>query len=418
MTRPLTTHAVPADVVPSDVLPSDAVPAGWRRPFESGEFDRRPALLTREAVALEALSPLQLRRNRARGIPRRTAGHWSALARLVAPLDAARAAVHHGDDVRYRRAGAHAAAVILQHGAASGRAGWGWTAWDWAAVCGPSSQAFRTAQPLPTETTVRPFTIALGYLLGQFSDFQHLGNFNRLQLAQLIFGAEPIEEAMNQASAVMDRWGYRSQTRDDGRYRLPGILTQALLINRSPRLADLSTAAFAALRAHPASSGRHPAALHALQRVVADLGHCDPPVRPGFNHAPGILGTHPSWAAWVQRWHDTSTLTPKVRALVRTQMAKAGRWLAAEHTEITEPGQWTRSTCAAWVAAIDRMTVGDYTQRRDHLNRRAGAPIAPRTKAHILTASRAFFRDCQEWEWIGRHFDPTRALAVPRSVAR
>ena len=104
MTRPLTTHAVPADVVPSDVLPSDAVPAGWRRPFESGEFDRRPALLTREAVALEALSPLQLRRNRARGIPRRTAGHWSALARLVAPLDAARAAVHHGDDVRYRRA--------------------------------------------------------------------------------------------------------------------------------------------------------------------------------------------------------------------------------------------------------------------------------------------------------------------------
>jgi hypothetical protein len=294
VTRPLTTHAVPADVVPSDVLPSDAVPAGWRRPFESGEFDRRPALLTREAVALEALSPLQLRRNRARGIPRRTAGRCSALARLVAPLDAARAAVHHGDDVRYRRAGAHAAAVILQHCAASGRAWWGWTAWDWAAVCGPSSQAFRTAQPLPTETTVRPFTIALGYLLGQFSDFQHLGNFNRLQLAQLIFGAEPIEEAMNQASAVMDRWGYRSQTRDDGRYRLPGILTQALLINRSPRLADLSTAAFAALRAHPASSGRHPAALHALQRVVADLGHCDPPVRPGFNHAPGILGTHPS----------------------------------------------------------------------------------------------------------------------------
>ena len=98
-------------------------------------------------------------------------------------------------------------------------------------------------------------------------------------------------------------------------------------------------------------------------------------------------------------------------------MAKAGRWLAAEHPEITEPGQWTRSTCADWVAAIDRMTVGDYTQRRDHLTGRAGAPIAPRTKAHILTASRAFFRDCQEWEWIGRRFDPTRALALPRSVA-
>src|SRR6476660_2595009 len=28
-----------------------------------------------------------------------------------------------------------------------------------------------------------------------------------------------------------------------------------------------------------------------------------------------------------------------------------------------------------------------------------------------------FFRDCQEWDWIGRRFDPNRALAVPRSVA-
>ena len=98
-------------------------------------------------------------------------------------------------------------------------------------------------------------------------------------------------------------------------------------------------------------------------------------------------------------------------------MAKAGRWLAAEHPEITEPGQWTRQTCAAWVAAVDRMAVGDYVQRRDHLHGRAGEPIAPRTKAHILMATRTFFRDCQEWEWIPRRFDPTRALALPRSVA-
>ena len=48
---------------------------------------------------------------------------------------------------------------------------------------------------------------------------------------------------------------------------------------------------------------------------------------------------------------------------------------------------------------------------------RAGAPISPRTKAHILMATRTFFRDCQEWEWFPRRFDPSRALAVPRSVA-
>lgn len=395
----------------------DVAPAGWRPSLETGQFDRGPVLHPQEAAALEGLSPLEIRRNRARGIPRRTAEQWTSLARLVEPLDAARAALHHDDDVRYRRAGAQAVAVILQHCAATGSAYWAWTAWDWAQVCGPSSQAFRDAQPLSTETTVRPFVIALGYLIGGFADFQHLGNFNRLHLANLVFGGDAVQEAMSQAAAVMDRWGYLSQTREDGRYRLPGILSQALLINRSPRLADLTTEAFATLHAHPATSGRHPASLHALQKVVADLGHCEVPVRPGFNHAPGITGTHPTWAEWVERWYDTSTLTPKVRAIIRTLMAKAGRWLAIHHPEITEPGQWTRATCAAWVAAIDRMAVGDYTQRRDALGDRGGTPIAPRTKAHILMASRTFFRDCQEWEWIPRRFDPARALAVPRSIS-
>jgi hypothetical protein len=109
------------------------------------------------------------------------------------------------------------------------------------------------------------------------------------------------------------------------------------------------------------------------------------PLHPQHNHAPGIVGTHSSWAAWVQRWHDTSTLTPKVRAIVRTLMAKAGRWLAAEHPEITEPGQWTRQTCAAWVAAVDRMRVGDYVQRHDGLGARAGAPIWREVREARLT---------------------------------
>lgn len=130
-----------------------------------------------------------------------------------------------------------------------------------------------------------------------------------------------------------------------------------------------------------------------------------------------IEGAHPSWSRWVEKWHATSALTGKVRDIIRTIMAKAGRWLALEHPDITEPSQWTRQTCASWVAAVDRMAVGDYVQRRDALGHRTGKPIAPRTKAHMLGASRTFFRDCQEWEWFPRTFDPTRALAVPRSVA-
>jgi integrase len=389
--------------------------AAWTVALSLDRYDRRAELTEVERRALSGLGPKALRRNRARGIPRRTATHWKALARLVEPLDAARTGLHHGEDIRFRRAGAHATAIILQNCADTDRPYGVWTAGEWADLCGGSAVAFVAGQPLPTETAVRPFLIALGYLLGGFDAFEQLGTFNRLHLAGLVFGAATVEQSLRQAGAILEKWGYRSVL--SGKHRLRGVFSQALLINRSPRLEDLDTAAFERLHAHSATNAHHGEMLYALQRAVAALGHCDPPVRTGYNHAPGIDGTDEAWASWVQRWHDTSTLTPKVRATVRTIMAKAGRWLAAEHPEITEPGQWTRQTCAAWVAAIDRMTVGDYVQRRDHIHARAGTPISPRTKAHNLMATRTFFRDCQEWEWIPRRFDPTRALAVPRSVA-
>jgi hypothetical protein len=167
---------------------------------------------------------------------------------------------------------------------------------------------------------------------------------------------------------------------------------------------------------HPASTGRYREMTYALQRACASLAYCDPPARTGRNNAPGIDGTSPQWAAWIERWHATSPLSPRVRATIRTIMTKAGRCLAAEHSQITEPGQWTRQTCAAWVAAVDRMAVGDYVQRHDHIQARAGQPILPCSEAHILGATRTFFGDLQEWEWIGRRFDPARALAVSRTV--
>ena len=389
---------------------------GTARAFglDGSGWDRRNGLTVGEAAALAEIGPAGLRRSRARGT--RRSRSWEALARLTVPADKAAAVLHHDRSDVHLRAGAHATGIILQHCADTGQAYWAWTSWDWARLAGSSSKEFLDSQALPTEKAVRPFLVALAWLLAGFSDFQHLGMFNRLHLAQLVFGAEAIDAAMCEATAVLDRWGYRSQVRD-GEYKLPGVLGQALLINGSPRLADLTTGAFTRLHAHPAASARqHQATLYALQHAVASLGYCDPPVRTGYNHAPGIEGTDPAWAGWVERWHATSPLTPKVRAIIRTIVAKAGRWLAAEHPEITEPGQWTREICAAWVAAVDRMAVGDYVQRRDHLHGRAGKPVAPRTKAHILMATRTFFRDCQEWEWFPRRFDPSRALAVPRSV--
>ena len=344
----------------------------WAFSLDVSGWDRRSGLTVREAAALAEIGPAGLRRSRARGT--RRSRSWQALTRLAVPADQAAAILHHDRSDVHLRAGAHATGIILQHCADTRQAYWAWTSWDWARLAGSGSREFLDSQALPTEKAVRPFLVALAYLLAGFTDFQHLGMFNRLHLAQLVFGTEAVDAATGEATAVLDRWGYRSQVRD-GEYKLPGVLGQALLINRSPRLADLTTGAFTRLHAHPAAAGRqHQTTLYALQRVVASLGYCDPPVRPGYNHAPGIEGTDPAWAGWVERWHATSPLTPKVRAIIRTIVAKAGRWLAAEQPGITEPGQWTRETCAAWVAAVDRMAVGDYVQRQDHLHGRRARP--------------------------------------------
>ena len=382
--------------------------------LDLASYDQQAKLSQNQIQTLLALGPAHLRRGRVRGAQQRMP-LWDSLSELVKPLDDARAMLHHADEARYRRAGAHAAGVVLGHCADTGRAYWEWTDWDWAKLCGASTEEFTAAQTLSTETTVRPFLVALGCLLGGFTGFQHLGTFNRMHLAHLVFGATSVEGSMRAAGEILDQWGYRTVLHATPRWH--GVFAQALLINRSPRLEDLSTEAFVRLRAHPATSEHHGAMLFALQRSVASLGHCDPPVRTGRNAMSVIEGANAAWIVWVERWYSTSTLTPKVRAIIRTLMAKIGRWLLAEHPEITEPTQWTRSTCATWVAAVDRMCVGDYVQRFDALGNRKGTPISPRTKAHMLMASRTFFRDCQEWEWLPRRFNPSTALSVPRSVA-
>ncbi len=45
-----------------------------------------------------------------------------------------------------------------------------------------------------------------------------------------------------------------------------------------------------------------------------------------------------------------------------------------------------------------------------------GEPLLASSKYQYLGALRIFLRDCQEWGWCTRHFDPVRALATPRAV--
>jgi integrase len=71
---------------------------------------------------------------------------------------------------------------------------------------------------------------------------------------------------------------------------------------------------------------------------------------------------------------------------------------------------------AEYVAMVDRMTVGQWSQPGHMRADQVGKPLIASSKASTLEAMRVFFKDCQEWGWIPRTFSPQRALALPRSV--
>jgi len=159
-------------------------------------------------------------------------------------------------------------------------------------LCGSSAEALISAQPLPTETTGRPFVVALGYLLAGFDGFHRLGTFNRLHLASLVFCGQALEQSLREASAVLDQWGYRSVL--SAQHRLRGVFSQALLINSSARLEDLTPR-----RSTGCIATRRPTTVTArcsTRCSARSRARVLPPVRTGYNHAPGIQGTPTAWA--------------------------------------------------------------------------------------------------------------------------
>jgi integrase len=262
---------------------------------------------------------------------------------------------------------------------------------------------------------VRPYLAAHAFLPGSFTAFYQLGSFSRLTLAWRVFGRAHVDGEIGRIRSVLAGRGYRLGRDDD--QLLPTVACQMLLLNRSPHLEDLGTGLFERARRErllPAARGN---TLHAMQRAVAELGFCDPPQRLTGRHSVRASGGPPAWEVQVERWHGTSALSPRVRDSFRATLLKAGRWLEAEQPQAADPASWTRQTCAAWVAAVDRMKVGDYVQRTAGLKDQIGKPLEAATKAGHLAVLRTFFRDLQEWEQVPSRFDPQRALAVPRSIA-
>ncbi|HZP54565.1 tyrosine-type recombinase/integrase, partial [Actinocrinis sp.] len=290
-----------------------------------------------------------------------------------------------------------------------------WDRHEWIELLGRTQVEFTRVAPPRAGDEVRPYLAAHAFVLGGLRDFHELGRFQRLTLARQIFGADLVNAEISRARAVLATWGYRLGEPDD--QMLPIVLSLVLLHNGSPHLEDLTTTVFDEVREARMLTGARANSLHALQRAVAELGFCQAPARRTGAHVAKAGGGAGLWEAWADRWSATSTLTPRVRGSVRADLLKVGRWAAEQEPEAQDPSTWTRAMCAAWVAAVDRMCVGDYVQRTVGIAADIGKPLNPATKAARISALRRFFLDAQEWKWLARRFDPNRALSTPRTIA-
>ena len=381
----------------------------WRWPRGAGHYDRREMT----AVERDALRELGMNLLRRHG-HRDDAQLWEPARRLLQPLDDARAALQWQPSAlrQHERFAVDAVGLVLARSGQLGTAYWQWAEADWADLIGRSSAGFLQPWPGPLDSGVRPYVLAFACLVGGFTSLHQVGRFHRPALAWRVFGRDAVEDSAGQVSKVLATWGYHGTEA-----QWESAVCHFLLVNRSPFLHDLTSEFLLKVRAGGLAGARLDGTVHGIHRALAEIGYVTPPPAPAFTAGPAeINGVPAEWAELVERWHATSALTPKVRATIRTVLAKAGRWMAAEQPGIAGPPDWTRQACASRVAAVDRMSVGDYVQRTVTTGSAAGEPLKPKTKASYLRMTRSFFRDLQEWEWIARRFDPGTALATPRSV--
>jgi len=287
---------------------------------------------------------------------------------------------------------------------------WAWSAEDWQRLldgCGPAD---------------RLYLLQYAYLLGGFRDLHHAyPRFRQRVLAYRVFGVEPFELAVGRVQAEMRNWGYGEWLTERS---LPNIIGAILLASGSARLEDITPDVITNLLAKDLA-WHLGFGIRVVTRVLAQLSILPTAFAetldfrrvPRPDEPPSAEAVPEEWASWCQRWWRTSTLTRETRRTKFGYMLRTGRWLATHHPEVSSPADVTRGIAAELVAAIDRMTVGEWTYMVAVPSVTApGSPLSPASKNQYLGALRTLFRDGQEWDWFPRRLRPDRDFQTPRRV--
>ncbi len=332
------------------------------------------------------------------------------LRRLLAPLFDVFEVMGAADHVARRTRNALLREMLVRR-----TAYWAWDREDWMQIMRGTSEAMH---PHRYELDViRHQLMGIAYLLCGFDSLHDVGKvFNARPFAEKVFGGDRLESAYLRVREELIDWGWGPAVLN---HDLPTLLARVMLASRSPRLEDLTTQKLETIR------DRHvpqylKRTLVAVSRALAAQEVVAAPIslpRNAYPHGKEIIDECPEeWASWCRRWHATSTLAEASRRNALGSLLRAGRWLADSHPEVVSPEQWTRSLAAEYVKAVDGFTVGIYADSGRMNPAKVGKPMKARTKARSLGALRTFFRDCQEWSWIPRRFDPGLALAVPPGI--
>jgi len=393
-------------LVRSPAVPVDAQPPSrWEWPIDPASYDRSGELRKAEVTQLAYVSSRQ-----------RPYGHFpkateDALRRLLTPWIEVMAAV---DPPEQPRAGA--LTVILLEMNRRQRPFWVWDRSDWLEILCPSTNNFKIRYPHQNSMS-RQLLFAGAYLLRLFDDFRSLGAIDRPALASRVFGRQQVERAVTEVVAHIRSWGYAVSATNDAQW----ILCTLLLANGSPNLGDLSVDLLHKEKSITTSRHRRPGIL-VLSKALAALGYISADLSSSWrtgncrNVGSAKNGVASEWVTWVDRWNATTTLQEHCRGRYYSNLLKAGRWVTSVHPDCATPKDWTRELAAEWVAAVCRMQIGDWTQRADGAVKKDGRPLSAKARAHHLSSVSTFFRDCQEWEWIPRRFDPRRSFAAPSSL--
>lgn len=366
----------------------------WRWPLNLANFDTTSPLTGAESQALEALMALYHQ-------PGRVVGYadiaQKRLPRLVDPVREALFCFEVAAD-------AHSPVVyrFLQHSADAGQPYGCLSEDDWL----PLLQApfVGALTPAVAERSAYPFLLVL-YVLRGFRSLHRLSKRPVTKMAYTLFGRRCMDHNWRVMVDALAALGYRASAA----IPLQATLSEVLLVHRSPNLADVDTEILEQMR-QTTVKREGSRFLVRLSYALFGVGALPAPLSNRSAQQPPTPPEN-TWAAWVYRWEQTSTLSPATRKNMRHTLTSVGTWLEQAHPDVVLPQQWDRQLCLSLVKAMTHLHVGEWSTTPGQAA--PGTLLRAGTRLRKIYTVRRFFLDLQDWGWIPKHFNPRVSLAPP-----